>query len=596
MVPTADLIMFGIQAALRLGDQYRRGFADATLNLALVLPLPNFPNQPDVASARGFYLGPDGLQFQDGFINEFVDLGVRTRDLLAKNALTPQESTALMRAFSTHYAMAKAQKNALFRPDSALQGVTADEVNALLAIRQWREGQDPNPSLLRRMAGSLVNVAIDYLQGMPGVVSQTGARGKAIHGFLEGIESITFAEAGSQEIISGLFSAALETVRDHPELVVHGEHSRELVKQAASGLYEDTQKFLKNGTQRQKDSVGDWANLVFRGLLNTAGRLVVEQPQKFLGTPGGGLAEELIQRVGKAVLSTVIDDQFVNFERLFTPQAVDQLVKAALTAVGNHPEILGVNNDGIRNIVTELAKELSQSTLQLGPDFLLEAARLVIEKTGENLEQLMPDGVAGPARNLLIVGLRETLKQLAAPAPAGAIWTLQFGPEEAKKVARVVVDSVVGNPAWVVATAGVSTTLGDVTKAVLDTLRTIAPADRISRSTAVAMLSSALKAATQRLEFTKVDQNAMLVAQAIDAVLSPLVSPGADPSVSWALLRDEVVQRLVEVTFEKLARFGVSVTQIQKLRTTMGTFVHTVAQSGKFSVDDFAGALETALA
>src|SRR4029077_1956953 len=126
------------------------------------------------------------------------------------------------------------------------------------------------------------------------------------------------------------------------------------------------------------------------------GSLVAQEPHKYLGLPQSGIAEELIQRVGKAVLSTVIDEDFLKFERLFTPDAVDKLVKAALTAAGNHPEILGADNQGIRNIVTTVAKELAQSTAKLGSDFLLETARLVIEKSGENLEQLMPGGVAKP--------------------------------------------------------------------------------------------------------------------------------------------------------------------------------------------------------
>jgi hypothetical protein len=209
----------------------------------------------------------------------------------------------------------------------------------------------------------------------------------------------------------------------------------------------------------------------------------------------------------------------------------------------------------------------------------------------------MPGGVNNPAGNLLIVGLKQTMKELSAVPGAGAKWKLEFSSSEAQQVAQAVIDSVVANPGWIVSgAAGANTTLGDVTKAVLDTIRSIAPPDRISRDTVVAILQSSLRAATQRLEFSVPEQNRMLVSQAIEAVLSPILAPNADASVKWALLRDEVIRELVRTTMEKLARFGITIAQIQKVRQTVSLIAETIRQGGKFSIEDFAGVLDAALA
>ena len=39
----AELIMFAIRSAIKLGQQSREAYVDATRRTALVLPLPSFP-------------------------------------------------------------------------------------------------------------------------------------------------------------------------------------------------------------------------------------------------------------------------------------------------------------------------------------------------------------------------------------------------------------------------------------------------------------------------------------------------------------------------------------------------------------------------
>jgi len=113
-----------------------------------------------------------------------------------------------------------------------------------VTIREWRGGHDPNPTMLRRMAGTLVNIAVDCAVEMPGVISTNTARGKALLSFLEAFENIDFAEDGRAEILEGLFTAALETLRDYPAILAEDERARTLLHVVAEGLYEDSRALL----------------------------------------------------------------------------------------------------------------------------------------------------------------------------------------------------------------------------------------------------------------------------------------------------------------------------------------------------------------
>lgn len=53
----AELIMFAIRSAIKLGQQSRSAYVDATRRRELVLPLPDFPTAITVDSAGGYFIG-----------------------------------------------------------------------------------------------------------------------------------------------------------------------------------------------------------------------------------------------------------------------------------------------------------------------------------------------------------------------------------------------------------------------------------------------------------------------------------------------------------------------------------------------------------
>jgi hypothetical protein len=52
----AELIMFAIRSAIKLGQQAREAYVDSTRSRELVLPLPNFPTELTVDDAGGYFV------------------------------------------------------------------------------------------------------------------------------------------------------------------------------------------------------------------------------------------------------------------------------------------------------------------------------------------------------------------------------------------------------------------------------------------------------------------------------------------------------------------------------------------------------------
>ncbi len=590
----AELILFGIQAALRINQQFRHAYADSTRSRAITLPLPNFPAALDHSSMEHFY------RFGDG--KEFAVSNLRVRSLLEKLSqtgdLSPEEDQEFGRLFQEHAALTRARGPGLVSPGENSAGITNDDIVHLVTIRQWREGHDPNPSILRRMAGTLVNIAVDYFAGVPGALSTNTPGGKALRSFLQAFEHIDFATDGRAQILEGLFVATLETLRDHPELLSEDERARTLVREVAEGVYEDAKLLLSvpGRTLSDTERIRAWSAMVLGSVLRSAGTTVFAQPERFLGITGAAQAE-LMSGVGQAVLGSILSTDGAYLTTLFTRESLDRVVKAALAAVGHHPELVRANSPFLKNLIGATATELAQPAKQLGCDFLPEAIRLILENTAENLDLLMPAGEDQPAKHLLVVAGREVLEQLGASPPTGARWRVRFGPADALQVMEVVIAEVLENPGWLEQKAGdARPLLGEVSKDVLETLRKSAP-PRLRTKTGLAILVAALRAAGRRLEFLdKYPDNRRLIAVAVEAVLASIFRPSADARATWVLARDTTLVRLVSVALESLERHGVTEAKIAAVRKAIENTVRALAKGGAWSWEDLTARLEKGLA
>ena len=199
----AELIMFAIRSAIKLGQQSREAYVDATRRRELVLPLPNFPTAITVDSAGGYFVG-EGTRFvkRPSRLAELVDKWKN------RTALVPAEVVEL-RVFRCECFVQDLTEAGL--PVTAADASTfdPDDLKALLTVRQWSRGTDPTPSALQRVGGTLIEIGVDYLASVPGALNASSTVGKLAQAALTGLEPLKFSEIPITELPGRLLVATM---------------------------------------------------------------------------------------------------------------------------------------------------------------------------------------------------------------------------------------------------------------------------------------------------------------------------------------------------------------------------------------------------
>jgi hypothetical protein len=285
---SADIVMFAIRSAIKMGRQMRLSYINSTKRRELVLPLPNFFNTSDIVSAAG-YFQTEG----QAHVAKVPQLSALLAKRNTPGGLTPTEQEEVLTYHTEFFNLDLANAGKL---GAAAEGnrLSGKEFNALITIRQWQRGNDPNPSSLQRLAGTFIEIGIDYFVSVPGAFNKDSRQGKALSGFLQGMSEIHFSEEILGDIPGRLFVAAIETISNNPELLSADAKVQELVKVTTKSLSTDAadriDKLRKDGTGDllKEERIADWAELVFRSLLSSAGGLVLSNPKKFLGVGNDG--------------------------------------------------------------------------------------------------------------------------------------------------------------------------------------------------------------------------------------------------------------------------------------------------------------------
>ena len=168
----AELIMFAIRSGIRLGQQSREAYVDATRRRELTLPLPNFPTAITVDSAGGYFIGEGGRH---------VKGPSRLADLVAKwknRAALTREEEAELRVFRCECFVQELAEAGLPVTAADASVFAPEDLKTLLTVRQWSGGSDPTPGALQRVGGSLIEIGVDYFATLPGALNETSTTGR----------------------------------------------------------------------------------------------------------------------------------------------------------------------------------------------------------------------------------------------------------------------------------------------------------------------------------------------------------------------------------------------------------------------------------
>ena len=582
---TGDLVIFAIRAGLKLGQQGRIAYAEATIKRELVLPLPNFNPEASQGTADGYFSGQGKIYLEAlPRLKELYDKSIKGQDL----------SDSEKREYVEYYLDFKREDDiraGIIRGDEI--GLTTEALLSLVKVRQWSLQKSPFPSAYQRILGTLIEVGIDYFSRNPDLIDSKSATGRALLGFLNSIDDLDLASGEPDVLAQKLFVAAIESISENPDLLGADRATEHLVETFSRGLVADINRHVAKIGEKdltKKERLYDWAQVVLRSILSSSGSVILENPSTYLAIDQPA-QQSLVSSVGRAILDLLIEDETLNLENLFTRRAIDNLVGAALTTLSEYPSLLGVDNLGIKKILSQVAGELASSVKELGPDMLPEIMRIILEKTAVNAELVWPDGFQDPSKHLLITASKELLEELAKPPTDGSKWKPRLSRDQILDVLEITLDEVVRNPQWLIEMAdGTDAYLGAAVKAAINALEKVPP-NRITASTAGAVIKEVIRAISRRRDFLdKIsvgEKTGMVIELALENIVERILSDDADRKTRWALAREEVFEDIVEIVLDQLEQTGMSPESIQLLDKALEKSVQRLASGGSWGIPEF---------
>lgn len=577
---TASLILFGIRASARLGEAGFKVFVDMTRNRDIVLPLPEDFRQPLPEVAYSFFYDNrgEGRQFCDPnlvenpiFDEPWPRVVALKKDFSNLSEAQKAELVSLSREGKRLIAVAKEIYTVLEE-----KPIPVSDMIALTSITGWREGESERTAI-QRIAGSLIEIGVDFAVQNPGLFDTKSTVGKTLHALIKELDTIPFSEVEVDELPARLFLAVLETATASPDIFTGEKRIQTLISSAGKkvallvsdrmGSINESDLTVTEKRARRRD-VEEWGELVFRGVLDAAGRVVLSEPGRFLTITDTG-SQEMIRRVGNDVIDLILADDRLSLDPIFSRQGTRKLMQTALEVVAKHPKLImgSADSTALSRILTAVAEMLSTSDDKLVRDNLLpDIARLVLKQTVDNLNLLWPAAPDAPETNILLVVAEAILEGISRPE-VGGVRHLDLTDSEVLSLLESVFEEVNRSPAWM---TGDNAALGSVLKRVLkETVKTIHRHKLILTKRAIlSILGHVLCGIIHRKEFSdevmRGETTTPVVVAAMDAVLCT-ISETSDVKVKWQLLHEDLLNGLVAAAIGALAKSRADAAAIEAL-------------------------------
>ncbi len=591
----AEIIMFGIQAGARLYGQSRQAYVEKTRERELVIPLPGLRHNKTVTQAFAYF--KDNIQgkrkvAESARLSELHDMAKAGAETFKLEH--PAEAKEYVELYEFY----------LYGDEGSLvdDKFLLSEIIALNTVAQWRRGETPHPTAIRRIAGTMTEIGIDYFTSGPGSGKLAGNSPTKLllNEVLRALDDHSFVSEGLEGTIEKVFIATLDVIEENPAIVSGDPKMQKFVSGVAGGVIEDIQKRIDKlpGNQRlfAADRFAEVARAVFSSVIRNGADTVLQNPETFLGTKAGG-ESAMASKLGKIILDAVLpeDSTGINLAAIATGETLDKLVRGAFVVLSEHPDLMGINNPGIEKIVKEIVTKLASQTEKIGPDLFPDIARLVLEKTAANLELFWtPDGAG---QNLAVTAVRSLLNELAREPEEGN-WELRLSKSQVLNVVEAVLDDLADNPAFV---TRIVTDKPAIEAAIAAILAGFAcnELDNLSMDTATKIAIRGLKAASERWEMLENLQGGegagrMTLAYVIDTILEDLTN--GDEKAIWRMTQAHVLVAIFDIVFTLLTDYGITENSLNKLSTAIREAQDNLEVSSRFSIDAFASDLESRLA
>ncbi|PHN04816.1 hypothetical protein CRP01_20105 [Flavilitoribacter nigricans DSM 23189 = NBRC 102662] len=454
----------------------QRAYANSIKAKAILLPLPKFDARPNFERAHRFFkFEEQGKHFRSRIeriqhlFDEHEEFGLGSTD----------QDEYIDYYIQLHFQLDKDRHE-----DTAEDAeINLDSLLALLQVRQWETGKAPRNSPVKLVAGTLVEIGIDYFNQVPGALNPKSSLGQVMQHFLSALDDIEIAEsedfgALSAQIVPQLFIATAESVQTLSKEISSDEKIQSFIAATSKQIADDLIRRARDHGPGESAEAVRWGQLVLRSMVKNAGHYVFNAPADFFRTNAG--ASGLIQATGTVLLDAILSDpDKLDLKNGFNSETLDRVVRSALHVVSEHPKMIS-GKDGIREVVVGVSAAMAEAGIKNRPDLLPELVRIILEHTAGNFHLIVRGGPGEPGKHLLVIAVQQLLLAVSRPVPEGN-WKLRLPKGQLIGIAENILDEVVMNPDWVLATVADRTLLRETLDATFQALSGLPKDQRLNK-------------------------------------------------------------------------------------------------------------------
>lgn len=580
----AEVVLFAIQAAIRLEGQVRKAQIEAIKKTSLTLLVP-FAGKIDEKSA-GRYFRNDGRRFyeSDARIRELVDKEGR-RELKDK-----EEKKELRNLYLTR----RNYLDNLSRFEGA--NLPPENIFALMHVKQWEDANDPTLSPIQRIVGTLVDIGVDYYRSNAHLIHKNATHGRLVSSFLEALDEIDFAEAPLETIASEMMVATIQTLDATSDLMKSDTASQQLVKAVAKGVLTDVTNHVKanKGNLLEQEKAREWGQVVFRSVLQTTGETVFANPSSFFNT--GDAANEAITTIGNSFLNILLTDVTANGKKIdlgafLSKDALDKMTRSAVGVLAAHPEWYHLQNDGLNNVLKALVQQVANYPDQIGLAMLPDLANLLLNQTAGNLQLIYKGDPTKVSNNLLLMSSKIVLDilQSSVPQEAGKPWQPIFTKAQTLDLVDTVFQAVIEQPEWILEKTNNKPILHTALSTAIQSLNGI-PISQLNNQARLNVVHSVIIAVGSRREFLDTlavgNEQKELLGVAMDMLVDLAVGQGASAASKWAILKADGFEMLVGAALQRIAIEGPALEVVNLVHQYLDGELNVMIAGQSFDIDN----------
>ena len=377
-----ETVIFAVRALVRMGGAARSSYEQKLRDSDVIMPLPPRLDLEPIDYIR--------LTFDDSRYRALVGPGGRLAAHWDADKEKPADDPVSQRIIVE--AAEEIWQTDLAKPrDKWYGGARRQEEAGFLVLSQWAEGSEPPPPLARVVV-AIADVAIEYVGAHPELLGVGGNGEKLISAMAQNLQLLLPDADDPKDWSAGRWSrfyfveravtifahASLQTLSEHPDLVIDEKHFQDLLGNVLNPLVEKLDE-----DPARTPSLITLRDTLLGPMASAALTTIATNQVQFLGR--GLAADKAAGAVTKALLEEAA--QGGDLRVVFSEQGLVGLYKAALGVAAQHPELFigddAVQSELIRKYLSGAAALLRDAPPPFDQELAAGLGVLALEMAGD---------------------------------------------------------------------------------------------------------------------------------------------------------------------------------------------------------------------